>query len=124
MYTNFFKVCTNMYVYKLARFDAIDDVDDEGVDDKCVTCVRELPLPEETTIVDDVVEINDVTIFSWTFESLFEPTRRIISGVENNAGPRLSTIYAGDLRFSFFGCFFVPKNKLIFFYIFVISYIK
>lgn len=49
-----------MYIYKLARFDVIDDVDDEGVDDKCV---REFPLPEETT-VEDVVEINDVTTFS------------------------------------------------------------
>lgn len=101
-----------MYIYKLARFDVIDDVDGEGVDDKWA---REFALPEETTTVEDVVEINDVTTFSWTFESLFEPTRRIISGVENNAGPKLSTIYAGDLRFSFFGCFFVPKNKLVFF---------
>ena len=82
------------------------DVDVDDDDGECVTCIREFP--EETTATDGV------TTFSCTFESPFVPTRRIISGVEKRAGPKVSTMYAGDLRFSFFACFFIPKSRLKF----------
>lgn len=41
-----------------------------------------------TTVAKDIG--GDVAALSATFPSLFEPTRRIISGVEKSAGPRVS----------------------------------
>lgn len=43
-----------------------------------------------------------------SFPSLFEPTRRIISGVEKSAGP--SATYPGALRLSFLS-FFAPTKE-------------
>lgn len=87
-----------------------DDDDDEDDDDECVTCERLLIVSVVALVADIVSGIIDVATFSWVFESPFEPTRRIISGVEKRAGPNESTMYAGDLRVSFFGCFFAAEN--------------
>lgn len=44
----------------------------------------------DTTVAKDVDGVMGVAALSATFPSLFEPTRRIISGVEKSAGPRVS----------------------------------
>lgn len=62
----------------------------------------------DTIVAVGVVGVVGVPTFSATFPSLLELTRRIISGVEKSAGPRVSATYAGGFRLSFFGCFFAP----------------
>lgn len=46
---------------------------------------------KDITVAKDVDGVIGVVGLSVTFPSLFEPTRRIISGVEKSAGPRVST---------------------------------
>lgn len=44
----------------------------------------------DITVVKGVVGVVGVAGLSVSFPSLFEPTRRIISGVEKSAGPKVS----------------------------------
>lgn len=66
--------------------------------------------PGEDITVAGVVGVVGVAMLSTIFPSLFEPTRRIISGVEKSAGPRVSATYIGAFRLSFLS-FFVPIRK-------------
>lgn len=70
-------------------------VDDSGID---------------TTVAEGVVGVVGVAMLSAIFPSLFEPTRRIISGVEKSAGPRVSATYVGAFRLSFLS-FFAPIRE-------------
>lgn len=70
-------------------------VDDPGVD---------------TTVAEGVVGVVGVAVLSAVFPSLFEPTRRIISGVEKSAGPKLSATNPGAFRISFLS-FFAPVRE-------------
>jgi hypothetical protein len=62
-------------------------------------------------VVEGVVGVEGVigVPLSAPFPSLFEPTRRIISGVEKSAGP--SATYPGAFRLSFLNFFVSIKKK-------------
>lgn len=60
--------------------------------------------------VDTTVAVGVVGVaLSGIFPSLV-PTRRIMSGVEKSAGPKVSATYAGGFLLSFLRCFFAPAK--------------
>lgn len=65
-----------------------------------------------TTVAKDIGGLVDVAALSATFPSLFEPTRRIISGVEKSAGPKVSATKPVVFRLSLLGFFAPVKNVL------------
>lgn len=80
--------------------DVVDEVETAGDPDKDTAVVKG---------VADAVVVVDATTLSSIFPSLV-PTRRIMSGVEKSAGPRVSATYAGGFLLSFLKCFFAPAN--------------